>query len=623
MGKYLAALGIFTVSLLFSLVCNYLVLNNLASTGSVLDLSPRLDLGLFLGTYAGYWLVGLAMLGIGLVASFLTGNVTIGFVLGVVFNLPLVFLLRADASFGAFSRESVQAVTRWSIGQQMHDFSRGMLSLAGVVYFFVILAVMLYASMALIGRRHWFSGPWRWLQVGHFLVRGLALVVIAVCAVVVLRAPRPALRRDQRKTQFALARNAQADRRSEDRAARADRGLHQPQRARGIRANPAEPAGDARGVAGDRRQQADGEDSRHRSLQRRGRLGRKTLRHPAAPGHVDQPRRLSRSIRYSSTWRSAAAVRGRSRRRSSTATRPIEYELVRSICTVTEQKRKKVGVLNTDAQLYGSFNFQTMSPSPNWPIIDELEKQYEVVRVDPSKPITEKYDVLLAVQPSTLGPEEMNNFIAAVAAGQPTAIFEDPAPLLSDVPATSLPRQPPGGMNPMMRMQAPPKATSTGSGTCWASISPTRKSSGRTSTPTRRSPTSPKNKEFVFADVGSGAKQPFNPNDPISSGLQQVLFPFPGFIDKQPTSELKFTPLVETGEKTGTVRYADLMQMSPFGPRGVNPDRPHDSDGQHVLLGRAHPGQGEAAPVDRRAVQERRQRRRAKRSPSKARSMSW
>ena len=32
LGKYLAALGIFTVSLLFSLVCNYLVLNNLATT---------------------------------------------------------------------------------------------------------------------------------------------------------------------------------------------------------------------------------------------------------------------------------------------------------------------------------------------------------------------------------------------------------------------------------------------------------------------------------------------------------------------------------------------------------------------------------------------------------------
>ena len=92
LGKYLAAVAIFTVSLLFSLVCNYLVLNNLASTDAWLAVLPRLDLGLFLGTYVGYWLVGLAMLAIGLVASFLTSNITIGFVLGVLFNMPLVFL---------------------------------------------------------------------------------------------------------------------------------------------------------------------------------------------------------------------------------------------------------------------------------------------------------------------------------------------------------------------------------------------------------------------------------------------------------------------------------------------------------------------------------------------------
>ncbi len=50
------------------------------------------------------------------------------------------------------------------------------------------------------------------------------------------------------------------------------------------------------------------------------------------------------------------------------------------------------------------------------------------MQVDPDAPITEKYDVLLAVQPSSLAPEQMDNFVAAVRGGQPTAIFEDPLP---------------------------------------------------------------------------------------------------------------------------------------------------------------------------------------------------
>ena len=35
---------------------------------------------------------------------------------------------------------------------------------------------------------------------------------------------------------------------------------------------------------------------------------------------------------------------------------PVEYELVRSLCTVTQQKRKRIGVLGTDAPLYGTIN---------------------------------------------------------------------------------------------------------------------------------------------------------------------------------------------------------------------------------------------------------------------------
>ena len=123
---------------------------------------------------------------------------------------------------------------------------------------------------------------------------------------------------------------------------------------------------------------------------------------------------------------------------------PVEYELVRSICTVSQQDRKKVGVLATDAKLYGGMNFQTFSQTPNEMLISELEKQYEVVQVNADSPIEEEVDVLLAAQPSSLTPEQMKNFVAAVKRGVPTAIFEDPFPAMRlDVPGTSQPKRPP------------------------------------------------------------------------------------------------------------------------------------------------------------------------------------
>jgi ABC-2 type transport system permease protein len=619
LGKYLAALGIFTVSLLFSLVCNYLVLNNLA-TGSGFALLPDVghgvghvpqgvDFGLFLGTYAGYWLVGLAMLGVGLTASLLTGNVTIGFVLGVLFNVPLVVLLPiADVVLSAFRREQVLTATHWSIGGQMHDFSRGMVTLGGIAYFAAILAVALYVSMVLIGRRHWFSGSRRWLQVGHFLARGLALFVIAVCAVVVLRAHdlRCDVTSEKLSSLSPETRRLLADLKTERPVlVEAFISPSVPEAYVQTRMNLLAALEELRAIGGNKLQVRIHDTDRYSN---EAALAEK--RYGIQPHQVMSINHGVYSV--DQIFLNVAVSRGSLRPIPPVfidRDTPIEYELVRSICTVTEQKRKKLGVLNTDAQLYGQLNFQTMSPSPNWPIIDELEKQYDVVKVDPSKPISEKYDVLLAVQPSTLGPEEMNNFVAAVAAGQPTAIFEDPAPMLSAVTPTSMPRQPPGGMNPMMRMQSLPKGDINKLWNLLGIDFADAKIVWQDFNPYPKIPDFTKDKEFVFVDVALSptaafkpgnlapgtkkyekayeewaATQPFNPADPISSGLQQVLFPFPGFIDKQATSELTFTPLVQTGEKTGTVRYSDLMEMSPYGPRGVNPNRPLNPTGNTYIL---------------------------------------
>ncbi len=103
-------------------------------------------------------------------------------------------------------------------------------------------------------------------------------------------------------------------------------------------------------------------------------------------------------------------------------------------------------------------------------------------------------------------------------------------------------------------------------------------------------------REFVFVDEGCGAKEPFNPKDAISSGLQQVLFLFPGAVAKLNTSDLTFDPLVTTGEKTGTVLYRDILEMSPFGPRGLNPDRRQKPTNQAYVMAAHIEGKVKVAP---------------------------
>jgi ABC-2 type transport system permease protein len=572
LGKYMAAVGIFSVSLLFSLICNYLVLNNLASSDAWVAILPRLDAGLFLGTYIGYWLVGVAMLAIGVIASFLTSNITIGFVFGVLFNMPLVFLASADAIFGGLGRQGLLIVKRWSIGQRFADFGHGVLTLSGVVYFAVIIIVMLYVSMVLIGRRHWFTGRWRWVQAGHYVVRSFALAVVALAAVAMFQ------QRDVR-VDVSSARLSSLSYQTRElirdlkvtRPVQIDAFISPtvPESYVQTRMNLLTMLRELQALGGEKVQVQIHDTERYSNQ-----AALADKRYGIEPRQVTSLNHGALSVDH--IFLHVAMSCGVQKVAPVFIDRgiPIEYELVRSVCTVSEQKRKKLGVLTTDAQLYGSFSMQTMSPTANWPIIDELDKQYEVVRVDPAKPITEKYDVLLAVQPSSLGPQETDNFVAAIENGQPTAVFEDPAPVFgSSVPATSTPRQPPGGMNPMMGgMQAPPKGDITklwrllgvdfiSDQIIWQIYNPYPKASHFPP-------------EFVFVDDGSGADEPFNAQNPITSGLQQLLFPFPGAVSKLSASNLSFTPLARTSEKTGTVRFGDLMQMTPFGPRGgLNPNR--------------------------------------------------
>lgn len=564
LGKYLAAVGVFSVSLFFSAICNLFLLHALGNP----------DVWLLFANYFGYWLVGLAMLATGMVASFFTSNLTVSFILGVVFNTPLVAADWADAFTG--NSDWAMAIKHWGLAEQFRDFGRGVISLSSIVYFLMLVVVMLYLCMVLIGRRHWLGGRDGSSLFGHYLARAVALVVIAASLNTVVEG-------------FDLRYDVTAEKINTLSPATVElvRKLDTKNRPIVIEAyvSPSVP---------------------EKYVQMRLNL-LTTLREFESLGRgkiqvqvVNAEPRTDEATRAEKQF----GIRPRQLEDLSRGTRkvneiflgvavtcglekvvipffdlgtPIEYELTRAIVTVSQEKRKRLGVVQTDAQLFGGFDFSEMQMGgmppqrPKQPIIDELEKQYEVVQVDASKPI-EKFDALLVVQPSSLGPPQMDNLLAAIKKGQPTAIFEDPLPsIMRGVPGTNDEKR----GNPMMREMPQPKGDI---GRLWDFLGVKMASKESTLKLGQAEPPAaivwqkwnpyPKiatlgrlPNEFVFI----GPKMPgnengFNPNDPVTSGLTEFWFPFPGAFSRLNASKMKFTELITTGDRTGIILPEQLMR---------------------------------------------------------------
>ncbi|MCI0363478.1 MAG: Gldg family protein, partial [Phycisphaerales bacterium] len=440
-GKYLAALAIFTVALVFSL-SNIAVLKALGSP----------DYGLLFSNYVGYWLVGAAMLALGMVASFLTNSLTVGFVLGMAFNAPLVLAQSADSIVSW--EGAARFIGNASIAAQFEDFGRGLVTFSGVVFFLSIIVVSLYLSMALIGRRHWSGGAYAPAMAGHYTVRALSLVALAIGANVA--AARIDVRADvsaeninslSPQTLVMLA-NLDTPRPV---YVEAYISPQVPEQYVQTRLNL---------LSTLRELDAAGGDNVVVRIHSTDRFSDEEAQAEQQFGIRAQPvqSQAGGKMAVDEIVLGAAFMCGLDKVVVPFFDRgvPVEYEAIRSIATVSQQQRKKIGVLMTDAKLFGGFEMETMSSRRDQEIIAELQKQYEVVQVNAAQPITEKYDALLAAQPSSLDPAAMENFIAAVRGGQPTAIFEDPFTFMdSSVPATSQPRVAPR-RNPFMQ-QPPPQ----------------------------------------------------------------------------------------------------------------------------------------------------------------------
>ena len=493
LGKYLAALGIYTVALLFC--WSHVVILRLLG-------SP--DMGVILATYLGYWLMGALLISIGMVASLLSSNVTVAFILGALFCAAPIFLGKVGDAFGATLRHEVED---WSVPAQFHDFGTGVVTLSGLFYFLALTAAMLYLNMVLLGRRHWAGGEASRDHWVHALVRVAAVVLSLFSLTVMLE-------------QWGVRADASAER------------LHtlSQESIDLVKSIPAEKPvmiqvyyspevpkqfveikADVLGLLKEYQARSGGKirlnlvPTELYSPQA----------HEAEKRFAIEPRRVfSDDLAKQSSSEIFLGVAFTSGVEEVVipffdAGLPVEYEITRSIRVVSKSNRKKLGIVTTDAKLMGGFDMRSFNQTPEWSIVTELKKQYDVSSVSPDAPISSDINVILVAQPSSLTQKQIDNLTDYIKKGGGALLFLDPFPVDNAPLSPELPKMPPGGpfgggpppepkgdLRPLLDLIGLDWPTTS---IVWNVYNPHPKLADLQSNP-----------EIVFIGTGSGAKDAFN-----------------------------------------------------------------------------------------------------------------
>ncbi len=567
-GKYMSAAAIFTASLLFSQLSTFVTLSILTE--------GQLDIGLVFASYLGYWFVGLAMIAIGMIASFLTGNLTVGFILGSLFNAPLAFASLAESV--SPWRQVGQWVAGSGIARPFDDFGRGVISSSSIVYFLLVAVVALYACMVLIGRRHWTGGKDGNTMAWHYLVRVFALIALTVGAVILFR-NKDLMRHDLTEGKVSslapatkqLIQDLQSD---QPIVIDAFISADMPEIYAQTRYELINLLKEFRSEAAKRNRTIevnlyeDIELFSDEAALANERFGIEPVTRLVREKGSPQQKQLILGAAFKSGLEKVTVP-------IFEYGIPVEYELVRSINTVASGKRKRLGIVPTDANLMGGTIMQGMGMQqiPRHLLVEELSKQYEVEVVNMNSPISpDMYAALLAVQPSSLAPPAFERLVQAIQSGIPVAIFEDPAPVgTQHITPTGAPKQAPGGMfgggsgpQPkgdmrtlweLLELDIPGKPGMQGM------FSPDLVWQQHNPYPILEDNA---NELWVFIDEDAPGIEPgkaMSSNSPISSGLNEVLAIVPGAVAAKTGGKLKHTSLLNTGENSGTVGGEKLREF--------------------------------------------------------------
>jgi len=545
LGKYIATVSVYTAALLLS-ISHIAVLLFLGSP----------DLGLMFGNYLGYWLAGSSLIAVGMVASFLTPNITIAFILGALFCS--IFVLVDAPIWG-------KGLSGLGIVEYFNDYARGVVSLSGLLYFISLTAFMLYLNTVLLGRRHWppaAQGYRMWL---HHTVRGVALIVAIISINIVV--DRHPLRLDVTAEQLhsLSAETVQLlENLDESRPVFMQVYISRevPQHYVQQQQNLISFIREIDAAAGNKVETAITYTAPFTPAAREARE-----KFGIVPQEI--PNTSNTQAGVSQVFMGVAITCGPEEEVIGFFDRglPVEYELTRSIRVAARTERKKIGVLTTAAKLFGGFDFSTMQTSQPWPVVAELQKQYEVVQIAATGPLMEKLDGLLVALPSSLSQEEMDHLLAYMETGVPTLLLIDPLPVVN-IGLAPL-EQPGASRNPFTQNQQQPKPKGdiekllneiginwNKGHVVWDGYNP-------------HPDLAQLPPEIVF--IGHGAnQQAFNEEHGASSGLQEMVFLYGGAIQPTPGHAYDFVPLLQSSYASGLLTFQQLVQRGLFGSQLVN-----------------------------------------------------
>ena len=578
LGKYLAVLGIYTTSLVLSL-----------SYVGVLFYLGAPDLGLMASNYLGYWLVGAALIAVGMLASLLTRNATVAFIAAGLFCAVLVVAGPAAAAVAPGLGRAVEA-----LGVFLHfdDFAKGIVSLSAIVYFASVGAFFLYLNVLVLSRRHWPQSAGGYPMGLHHAVRGIAVAAALVSAGVLVtnRSIRVDATAEQLHSLSGETRRL-LDELPADRPVfiQAFVSPDVPEPFVQTRSNLISILEEIDVIAGPRVEVLiqDTEPFTDAAREARETFGIQ----PRPVRNVSTARSEVEEVFLGVAFTCGAEeqVIG-----FFDVGLPAEYELMRSIRVVAGTERKRVGVVATMANLFGGTNFQRNQFTPQWSVVTELRKQYDVVEISPEMAIGQDVDALLVPLPSSLQTDEQGFVADYIRSGKPALILVDPLPAVNP---TLSPSEWVGDGNPFTYPPGQPRPGPRGNVREWI------RNLGVDWEPTRivwdaynpHPELAHMPEDVVFLGAGNENPATFDAGDPMTARLQELVLLFPGSLQAVDDPRFEFQPLLRSGTVSGANGYFSLVRGTPFGPQ-VNPSPPRrQDDDDYIVAARIRSVGGDAA----------------------------